>query len=374
MSEKRSLIDKLIGDLLSMPEAKNIPRGHDLTKSERSEIHKRVRAGRAAAESRQRLKNTADEFQKARVVIADDLKTTAGNTKEVFNRYFHNAWSEYQVGEKLGSGVFGSVYAAVEKATGEPVAIKVFFDRVLEGRDIDLEPILALRVNGGLFNMVSRGEITDFRSRGLITVRGGGHSEQGRFIVYPRMDGTLYDLVKKNPTWFRSNANLARMVSDLYTAVASLHKFGFAHNDLHQKNIFYKVSGGASFWPFGVPQTRFYVGDYGMLCTDKKITAELSKQCKPHLNDYFDRNPEHRPADLSEYGPEEKLQVSKEYDVIDLNYSLRWAVKKSIGFERYNRIDPFILETINETLPAWSSAESWFTDMAYELKQKYQIT
>ncbi|KAF2764089.1 Pkinase-domain-containing protein [Teratosphaeria nubilosa] len=143
---------------------------------------------------------------------------------------------EYQVLEQLGSGSFGVVYKALEKATGEYVAIK-HID--LEGSDDDIREI---QQEISLLATCSSEHVTRYRAS---FVRG-----TKLWIVMEYLGGgSCLDLLKPGPI---AEQYIAIIMRELLEGLDYLHSTGKIHRDIKAANILLSEDGRVKIADFGV--------------------------------------------------------------------------------------------------------------------------
>ncbi|KAK3707364.1 hypothetical protein LTR37_012208 [Vermiconidia calcicola] len=143
---------------------------------------------------------------------------------------------DYQVLEELGSGSFGIVYRALQKSTGEYVAIK-HID--LEGSDDDIREI---QQEISLLATCSSTYVTAYRTS---FVRG-----TKLWIVMEYLGGgSCLDLLKPGPMGERY---IAIVMKELLQGLDYLHSTGKIHRDIKAANILLSESGRVKIADFGV--------------------------------------------------------------------------------------------------------------------------
>jgi serine/threonine protein kinase len=136
----------------------------------------------------------------------------------------------YSVGEFLGRGTTGIVWAARRHGTGERVALKVIEPDGVDGVDPDVaerEEVLGRRVVGSH----------------LVTVRGRVALDDGRVALEMKLadGGSLRDVVT-----IRGALPLGEVVTaltPLATALAELHEAGVVHADVAPANVLFTLDG-----------------------------------------------------------------------------------------------------------------------------------
>ncbi|KIW29245.1 uncharacterized protein PV07_05070 [Cladophialophora immunda] len=145
---------------------------------------------------------------------------------------------KYQMLEELGSGSFGVVYKAIEKATGEIVAIK-HVD--LESSEEDLSDILS---ELSVLSSCSSPHVTKYR---LAFLR-----RQTLWIVMEYLGGgSCADLLKPPPHRL-SESHIAIICRELLLGLAYLHGEGKLHRDIKAANILLGMDGRVKLADFGV--------------------------------------------------------------------------------------------------------------------------
>ncbi|ETI24308.1 hypothetical protein G647_03677 [Cladophialophora carrionii CBS 160.54] len=144
----------------------------------------------------------------------------------------------YQMLEELGSGSFGIVYKAIEKATGEIVAIK-HVD--LESSEEDLSDILS---ELSVLSSCSSPHVTKYR---LAFLR-----RQTLWIVMEYLGGgSCADLLKPPPHRL-SESHIAIICRELLLGLAYLHSEGKLHRDIKAANVLLGMDGRVKLADFGV--------------------------------------------------------------------------------------------------------------------------
>ncbi|EXJ60841.1 STE/STE20/YSK protein kinase [Cladophialophora yegresii CBS 114405] len=144
----------------------------------------------------------------------------------------------YQMLEELGSGSFGIVYKAIEKATGEIVAIK-HVD--LESSEEDLSDILS---ELSVLSSCCSPHVTKYR---LAFLR-----RQTLWIVMEYLGGgSCADLLKPPPHRL-SESHIAIICRELLLGLAYLHSEGKLHRDIKAANVLLGMDGRVKLADFGV--------------------------------------------------------------------------------------------------------------------------
>ncbi|CAI6304653.1 unnamed protein product [Periconia digitata] len=142
----------------------------------------------------------------------------------------------YQVLEELGSGSFGVVYKAIEKATGETVAIKLID---LEDSHDELSDIQA---EISLLSTCKSPYVTEYKTSFVKGVK--------LWIVMEYLGGgSALDLMKPGPF---GEAHIAIVCKQLLLGLEYLHATGKIHRDIKAANVLLTDSGKVKLADFGV--------------------------------------------------------------------------------------------------------------------------
>ncbi|KIX09350.1 uncharacterized protein Z518_00429 [Rhinocladiella mackenziei CBS 650.93] len=145
---------------------------------------------------------------------------------------------KYQMLEELGRGSFGVVYKAIEKATGEIVAIK-HVD--LESSEEDLADILS---ELSVLSSCSSPHVTKYRVAFL--------RRQTLWIVMEYLGGGSCADLLKPPPHFLSENHIAIICRELLLGLAYLHSEGKLHRDIKAANVLLGMDGRVKLADFGV--------------------------------------------------------------------------------------------------------------------------
>ncbi|KAI9880878.1 MAG: hypothetical protein M1830_010473 [Pleopsidium flavum] len=144
--------------------------------------------------------------------------------------------SQYQVLEELGSGSFGVVYKAIEKATGDIVAIK-HID--LESSEDDIQEI---QQEISVLSTCDSPFVTQYKTSFLRGYK--------LWIVMEYLGGgSCLDLLKPGPF---NEAHIAIVCRQLLHGLDYLHQEGKIHRDIKAANVLLSQSGKVKLADFGV--------------------------------------------------------------------------------------------------------------------------
>jgi serine/threonine-protein kinase len=198
-------------------------------KSRRSSEEMLLIARNATLEAHRREAQLAE----ANVDLARVLKATFGRE----GRYSGTIAGYWAVGDVVGRGAMGEVYAAVDRRTGERVAVK-FLQATNAGMDEDPRP---------RFQREAR-IAASLRATNLVTVHGVGETADGApFIAMELLEGR--DLACRLRRESRlSLSEVALMIKQITTGLTIAHEAGVIHRDLKPQNLFYAHHQGTLRW------------------------------------------------------------------------------------------------------------------------------
>ncbi|CAI9095129.1 OLC1v1030995C1 [Oldenlandia corymbosa var. corymbosa] len=128
----------------------------------------------------------------------------------------------YKIIKEVGNGTFGSVWRALNKQTGEVVAIKKMKKKYYSWEEcINLREVKSLRKMNHP-NIVKLKEV--IREHDIL------------YFVFEYMECNLYQLMKDRPKLF-SEAELKNWCFQVFQGLAYMHQRGFFHRDLKPENL-----------------------------------------------------------------------------------------------------------------------------------------
>lgn len=144
----------------------------------------------------------------------------------------------YKVGRLLGKGTYGSVYEAVHRKTGEPVAIKCI-DGVFSGREVTTMTLRELWLHVHVDVAGGRGSVA--RLVDIVPPEDGDDTYDRVFAVFERFDESLAETMGRQRDWASTTSDERRRIAyDLVSCVARLHAVGVAHRDIKPQNVLLK--------------------------------------------------------------------------------------------------------------------------------------
>jgi serine/threonine protein kinase len=153
------------------------------------------------------------------------MKSTA--SKATLDSIYKVQWQK-----PLGEGSFGSVYHAIDRATGESVAVKKIPKELTDNESFqrEMDALLHLRDNGGHPHICGLKE--NFEE--------GDHF----YLVLDLVSGgEMFDRLCEKGAY--SEADAARLVREVASALAFLHGIGIVHGDMKPENLMLSSSNSS---------------------------------------------------------------------------------------------------------------------------------
>ncbi len=147
--------------------------------------------------------------------------------------------SDYELGEVLGVGTVGTIYAGKHRSSGERVAIKKLHPTVSQDKNIcarfEREMLILSRLS----------------HPNIIGYHGGGEEDGQLFYVMELVTGgTVKDLLERLHT-FRWTV-VVELARQICSALQHAHNHGVIHRDLKPGNLFLTRDGGLKLGDFGI--------------------------------------------------------------------------------------------------------------------------
>jgi len=147
--------------------------------------------------------------------------------------------ADYELGDVLGVGTVGTIYAATERETGRVVAIKRLHPAISQDKNIrarfEREMLILERV----------------RHPNIINYFGGGSADGLLFYVMERVDGgTVKELLEAQGSlkW----PVVVELTRQICSALQCAHNHGVIHRDLKPGNLFLTREGEVKLGDFGI--------------------------------------------------------------------------------------------------------------------------
>ena len=141
---------------------------------------------------------------------------------------------DYEMITRLGGGSFADVYKALEKSTGEFVAIKVLKRKYKKWEDcLDLREVSSLQKlqSDSLTNKPGSENIIKLKQ--IIFIKKTGELN----LVFEYMDTDLLELMKSREPKQLSEDQIRDIMYQTLSGLAFMHKYGFFHRDMKPENI-----------------------------------------------------------------------------------------------------------------------------------------
>ncbi|XP_055819343.1 cyclin-dependent kinase F-4-like [Solanum dulcamara] len=128
----------------------------------------------------------------------------------------------YTIIKEVGNGTYGSVWRALNKETGEVVAIKILRKMYYSWEEcINLREVKSLR-NMSHPNIVKLNEV--IKENDIL------------YFVFEYMECNLYDFIKDRPTLFLES-EVRNWCFQIFQGLAYIHQRGYFHRDLKPENL-----------------------------------------------------------------------------------------------------------------------------------------
>ena len=139
---------------------------------------------------------------------------------------------DYEITKRLGGGSFADVFQAIEKSTGEQVAIKVLKKKYTKWEDcLELRECKSLqKLNKNSSNTPGIAYIIKLKQ--IIFIKESGTLN----LVFEYCDKDLYELMKSTNKKMNENQIRTIMYQTL-SGLAYMHKYGFFHRDMKPENL-----------------------------------------------------------------------------------------------------------------------------------------
>lgn len=197
--------------------------------------------------------HSSSSSQSATRTLASDWKSTTWNER-AFVRGEVLA-GIYEIGDLLGQGGMGQVFAAVDRKNGREVAIKTTWSR----KDSD-----TLRNEAHV--------LAGLQHPGIVKFHGLESHDEATFMVMERLRGS--NLQSEMALWTSAGAHSMGCVIDcligVCDALEAIHASGYAHRDLKPQNIVLVDAG------------RPVVIDFGLAIHKDEMDSELRMAGSPH--------------------------------------------------------------------------------------------
>eukprot|EP00516_Mucochytrium_quahogii_P011279 CAMPEP_0203785966 /NCGR_PEP_ID=MMETSP0100_2-20121128/1332_1 /ASSEMBLY_ACC=CAM_ASM_000210 /TAXON_ID=96639 /ORGANISM=" , Strain NY0313808BC1" /LENGTH=577 /DNA_ID=CAMNT_0050688151 /DNA_START=305 /DNA_END=2038 /DNA_ORIENTATION=- len=133
--------------------------------------------------------------------------------------------NRYKVTDQLGDGTYGSVLKAVNKSTGEVVAIKKMKKEFHSWEEcMNLREVMSLK---------------KLNHPNIVKLKEVIRENNQLFFVFEYMSENLYETMKARPKML-PEASIRNMIYQILQGLAFMHKHGFFHRDIKPENLLCK--------------------------------------------------------------------------------------------------------------------------------------
>ncbi len=170
---------------------------------------------------------------------------------EIKRTPFEEISLNYEYINDISSGSFGSVIKAINKNTGEEVAIKRI-NKLLDKIDI-----FKIKEEINILKRLNHSNILKYYD--YIETNGNLY-----IIMEELKGGTLKDWIKKNKNENINEEKISLIIKNILSAISYLHNMNMCHRDIKPENIMFKNNydiNSIKLIDFGLSVTNFY--DYG---------------------------------------------------------------------------------------------------------------
>eukprot|EP01112_Ceratiomyxa_fruticulosa_P000081 TRINITY_DN10104_c0_g2_i1.p1 TRINITY_DN10104_c0_g2~~TRINITY_DN10104_c0_g2_i1.p1 ORF type:complete len:657 (-),score=126.72 TRINITY_DN10104_c0_g2_i1:153-2123(-) len=130
--------------------------------------------------------------------------------------------NRYKIIKQLGDGTYGSVLKAINRASGESVAIKKMKKKFYSWEEcIQLREVRSLK---------------KLTHPNIVKLKEVIRENDELFFVFEFLDGNLYELMKDRDKMF-PEAKIRNVLNQVLQGLAYMHKHGFFHRDLKPENL-----------------------------------------------------------------------------------------------------------------------------------------
>jgi serine/threonine protein kinase len=196
----------------------------------------------------------------------------------------------------LGEGTFGSVYLAKDRKTGERLAVKKIPKKLTDNASFqrEMDALMHLRDNGGHPHICGLRENYD-------------ENDHYYLVLDLISGGEMFDHLCAQGAY--SEADAARLVREIASALAFLHGMGIVHGDMKPENLMLSSEKATV--------AAIKIVDFG--CA--QVTAEHENETAPSLNNVSKGGTANTPA----YSPPEILDKNRKDDRLDPAFDM-WAL------------------------------------------------
>lgn len=193
-------------------------------------------------------------------------------------------WSNWMIGEKIGSGAYSSVYKITAERSGrvDTAAMKVepivpsenaMRDEERKKRSIELKRELVINESNIMHKLKHCPNIVAYEDESFFDLVIDGKVEGCYFCLRMEYLSCLGDLLKRKGAFELSEMNIRRLASDIANGIKAAHDMGIIHRDIKPSNFFLDPQSGIfKLGDFNISKetefTRTFAGTNGYLAPE----------------------------------------------------------------------------------------------------------
>ncbi|MBR1822880.1 MAG: serine/threonine-protein kinase [Ruminococcus sp.] len=203
-------------------------------------------------------------------------------------------WSNWMIGERIGSGAYSMVYRITAERSGrtDVAAMKVepivpsesaVLDEERRQRSIETKRELVINESNIMHKLKQCPNIVSYEDESFFDLEIDGKNEGCYFCLRMEYLSCLGDLLRKKGGFDLSETNIRKLARDIANGIKAAHDMGIIHRDLKPSNFFLdEESGTYKLGDFNISKetefTRTFAGTNGYLAPEvykaKSDTAE----------------------------------------------------------------------------------------------------
>ncbi|MBQ1518591.1 MAG: serine/threonine-protein kinase [Ruminococcus sp.] len=193
-------------------------------------------------------------------------------------------WSNWMIGERIGSGAYSAVYKITAERSGrvDTAAMKVepivpsesaMRDEERKKRSIESKRELVINESNIMHKLKHCPNIVAYEDESFFDLIIDGKAEGCYFCLRMEYLSCLGDLLKKKGAFELSETNIRRLASDIANGIRAAHDMGIIHRDIKPSNFFLDENSGVfKLGDFNISKeteyTRTFAGTNGYLAPE----------------------------------------------------------------------------------------------------------